>query len=189
VKRGCTPSQTVGPFFSIGMDWLQRADMSVGGSEAERVTVRGRVLDGDANPVADALLEIWQPDESGTFSVGKAFLGKRDEAGFFGFGRIPTNENGEFSFTTIKPGAVGGPDGKIQAPHLAVLIFMRGLLKHLVTRIYFPDEGKNEKDELLRLVPAERRATLFARVDGREPNNLVWDVYLQGERETVFLEC
>jgi len=110
------------------------------------------------------------------------------EAGFHGYGRIPTDEDGKFRFTTIKPGAVPGPDGKLQAPHIAVSVFMRGLLRRVVTRIYFSDEAGNAGDFVLGLVEAARRGTLIAsRVPGVE-GLLQWDVIMQGPGETVFFD-
>jgi protocatechuate 3,4-dioxygenase, alpha subunit len=111
------------------------------------------------------------------------------EAGFLGFGRIPTDEDGKFRFTTIKPGAVPGPGGRLQAPHIVVSVFMRGLLRRLVTRIYFPDEAANAGDFALGLVEAGRRGSLIARnVPGVE-GLLQWDVITQGPGETVFFDC
>jgi protocatechuate 3,4-dioxygenase, alpha subunit len=184
-----TPSQTVGPFYSIGLDWLERTDLAEGASADSRVTVRGRVIDGDGKPVPDAVLEIWQADAQGRYAHPE---GSADVAGagkFFGFGRVPVNERGEFHFTTIKPGSVIDPDGAKQAPHLAVSIFMRGLLRRLVTRIYFPDEPLNQTDPVLAVVPAERHATLIAASNEADKHSLVWDVHLQGENETVFFDC
>ena len=113
---------------------------------------------------------------------------KPAEAGFQGYGRIPTDEDGIFRFTTIKPGAVPGPDGKLQAPHIAVSVFMRGLLRRVVTRIYFPEESGNAGDFVLGLVEAGRRGTLIARrVPGVE-GLLQWDVIMQGPGETVFFD-
>jgi len=183
---GTTPWQTVGPFFSIGFDWLNCTDIAKG-AEGKRITIRGRILDGDGQGVPDAFLEIWQADAQGKyFAPGGAEDHSRGET-FFGFGRIPTNERGEFSFTTIQPGSVAGNDGSVQAPHLNVSIFMRGLLRRLTTRLYFPEQAENESDVVLATVPAERRATLIARVE-TTANVLLWDVRLQGERETVFFE-
>ncbi|MEO8164876.1 MAG: protocatechuate 3,4-dioxygenase subunit alpha, partial [Betaproteobacteria bacterium] len=105
--------------------------------------------------------------------------------GFRGFGRVPTDEHGAFRFTTIKPGSVPGPHGLPQAPHLAVAVFMRGLLIHLVTRLYFPGEAENADDPILKLVPAERRQTLIATKSG---DGLEWNVILQGKHETVFFD-
>jgi protocatechuate 3,4-dioxygenase alpha subunit len=113
--------------------------------------------------------------------------------GFLGFGRVPTDGDGVFRLTTIKPGSVPGPGGTTQAPHLVVAVLMRGLLKHLLTRMYFPDEPGNADDPILRLVPAERRRTLIARaaqegVLGAHEGRLEWDVILQGDEETVFFD-
>jgi protocatechuate 3,4-dioxygenase, alpha subunit len=183
---GTTPWQTVGPFFSIGFDWLNCTDIAKG-AEGKRITIRGRILDGDGQGVPDAFLEIWQADAQGKyFEPGGAEDHSRGEK-FLGFGRIPTNERGEFSFTTIQPGSVAGNDGSVQAPHLNVSIFMRGLLRRLTTRLYFPEQAENESDVVLATVQAERCATLIAQVE-TTANVLLWDVRLQGERETVFFE-
>lgn len=176
-----TTSQTVGPFFRIGLQGLC-GDSTV--AKGATVAIHGRVLDGRAEPVPDALLEIWQADASGAYAHPES--PRRPEAGFKGFCRIATDADGAFRFTTVKPGRVPGPGGARQAPHIVVLIFMRGLLKHLMSRIYFPDEGPaNENDPVLKLVAPERRGTLIARPlkDGLE-----WNLVLQGEGETVFFE-
>lgn len=184
-----TPSQTVGPYFSIGMDWLNRSDLTRGASGGERVTIRGRILDGENQPVPDACLELWQADAQGKYAQPENVPEKSPDQNFFGFGRIPTNERGEFSFTTIKPGSVPGPDGHPQAPHIQITVFMRGLLRRLVTRLYFPDEPAHATDHVLNLVPADRRATLIARPLSEEPHTLEWNIRLQGEGETVFFDC
>jgi protocatechuate 3,4-dioxygenase alpha subunit len=107
--------------------------------------------------------------------------------GFRGFGRVPTDAEGRFRFFTIKPGPVADPYGGFQAPHVVVSVFMRGLLKRLVTRVYFPDEPRNADDRVLGLVPVERRATLVARPMAH--GALEWDIILQGAGETVFFDC
>ncbi len=180
-----TASQTVGPFFSIGLEPMYV--LVVAGPEipGERVTIRGRVLDGDGAPVPDAVIETWQADAEGRY----ACAGDAEQTGFLGFGRAPTDEQGEFALTTVKPGRVEGPDGSLQAPHLVVLIFMRGLLRHLVTRMYFPAEPANEDDPILRLVPPERRHTLIARPSSDESGALRWDIRMQGDDETVFFDA
>ena len=183
-----TPSQTVGPFFSIGLDTLNRTDLSVGVRSGERIEIRGRVLDGAGRPVPDAVLEIWQADPQGNLPDSDA-LANTSTSGFFGFGRIPTNAQGEFAISTVKPGAVNDPGGKKHAPHLAISVFMRGLLQRLVTRLYFPDEPLNASDLVLALVPVERRYTLIARRTGTDRNSLEWNICLQGDQETVFFEC
>jgi len=184
-----TPSQTVGPYFSIGLGWLNRGDLARGASGGERVTIRGRILDGEGQPVPDACLEIWQADADGKYAGPENSQENSPAQRFSGFGRIPTNDRGEFSFTTIKPGSVTGPDGRPQAPHLEISIFMRGLLRRLVTRLYFSNGPANAEDHVLNLVPAGRRATLIARPLAEDPHTLEWDIRLQGEHETVFFEC
>jgi protocatechuate 3,4-dioxygenase, alpha subunit len=183
-----TPSQTVGPFFSIGFSWLERNDLTGGATSGTRVTIRGRVLDGEGQPVPDAVLEIWQADPDGRYADVEDAHSVMATNSFFGFGRVSVNDQGEFRFTTMKPGQVQGPDGKPQAPHLEVSIFMRGLLRRLVTRIYFPAESANEADAVLGLVPAQRRQTLVAQPIAAESETLVWDVHLQGDHETVFFD-
>lgn len=183
-----TPSQTVGPFFSIGLDPLKVENLAGPGVTGERVIIAGRVLDGDGVPVPDALLEIWQANAHGRYAHPEDQRHAKLESDFRGYGRVPTNDAGEFRFRTVKPGAVPGPNGQMQAPHLAVSVFMRGLLKRLVTRIYFPDEPANTNDFILNLVEAPRRHTLISQ---RAPsaNELEWNVILQGAHETVFFDC
>jgi protocatechuate 3,4-dioxygenase alpha subunit len=171
-----TPSQTVGPFFRIGLEGLN-SDST--GAEGPHLVIRGQVLDGIGQPVPDAVLEIWQADARGQYAQARA------DSGFKGFCRLPTGSDGRFRFSTVKPGSVPGPGGAAQAPHVVVLVFMRGLLKHLMTRIYFPGEAGNGADPILRLVPEARRATLIARAVAGE---LEWDVRLQGNDETVFFD-
>jgi protocatechuate 3,4-dioxygenase alpha subunit len=183
-----TPSQTVGPFFSIGLDRMNRANLAEG-SAGERVAIHGRVLDGDGQPVPDAVLEIWQADADGRYHHSEHTVPRNNATPFFGFGRIPADADGQFSFTTIKPGPVYHTDGKPQAPHLQISVFMRGLLRQLVTRMYFPDEPLNASDLVLQVVPESRRETLIARQNGPEENILEWNVLLQGENETVFFDC
>ena len=183
-----TPSQTVGPFFSIGLDPLNVGDVAATGISGERVTIAGRVLDGEGIPVPDAVLEIWQANAHGKYAHPQDQQQTKLESNFIGYGRVSTNDAGEFRFTTIKPGAVPGLNGKNQAPHLAVSVFMRGLLKRLVTRIYFPDETANAADLVLSLVPESRRLTLIARRTA-PADQLEWNVILQGANETVFFDC
>lgn len=184
-----TTSQTVGPFFTIGLTRMNRSELAGPGVSGERVTIEGRVADGDGVPVPDAVIEIWQANSFGKYAHPEDLQDKPIEAGFWGYGRVPTDELGRFSFTTIKPGAVPGPDGKMQAPHLAVSVFMRGLLKRLVTRIYFPDEAGNDGDFVLSLVEPARRGTLIARAVAGRAGVLEWNVVMQGEGETVFFDC
>jgi protocatechuate 3,4-dioxygenase, alpha subunit len=184
-----TTSQTVGPFFTIGLSRLNRSELAGPGVSGERVTIEGRVVDGDGVPVPDAVIEIWQANAHGKYAHPEDLQDKPIEAGFLGYGRVPTDDGGGFSFTTIKPGSVPGPDGKMQAPHLAVSVFMRGLLKRLVTRVYFPDDARNAGDFVLNLVEASRRGTLIAHAAAGKPGVLEWNVVMQGEGETVFFDC
>ena len=177
-----TPSQTVGPFFRIGLEGLN-GDST--GAAGPLLTIHGQVLDGLGQPVPDAVIEIWQADARGRYAHPEETRPPPPDPGFKGFCRLPTDRDGRFRFTTIKPGRVPGPAGVEQAPHVVTLVFMRGLLKHLMTRIYFPDEASNDADPILRLVPEGRRATLIARpVAGA----LEFKIILQGDDETVFFE-
>ena len=172
---GQTPSQTAGPFLHIGFAHLCRDEVIEPSGGAATVRVTGRVFDGDAAPVPDAALEIWQADAAGGY----------DRAGAHGFGRVYTDDAGRFSFTTVRPGAASSAGGAIRAPHLVVTLFTRGLLKQLVTRMYFPGETRNEADAVLTLAPRDRRHTLIARQRASN-DDLEWDIVLQGDDETVF---
>lgn len=184
-----TTSQTVGPFFSIGLERFYRNNVASPGLSGERVEISGRILDGDDQPVPDGVLEIWQADAHGKYAHPDDSQQEPAEPGFMGFARVATDERGYFRFTTIKPGRVPGPDETLQAPHLVVSIFTRGLLRRLVTRIYFPGEASNDQDFALKLVDPQRRSTLIARnVEGRR-GTLEWNVVLQGANETVFFDC
>jgi len=152
------------------------------------VTLEGRITDGDGSPVTDALVEIWQANANGRYAHPEDTRDLVLESSWKGFGRVPTDEHGMFRFTTIKPGRVPGADGKLQAPHINVLILMRGMLKQLNTRVYFPSDPANADDAVLQSVPAPRRDTLIAQPVAGKPGALTWDVRLQGEGETVFFE-
>jgi len=184
-----TSSQTVGPFFAPA---LLREDarcnvLTRPETIGERIRIEGYVLDGDGVPVPDAMVEIWQANEHGRYNhptdLGPAPL----DASFLGFGRSGTAEDGSYWFETVKPGAVPFDRERMQAPHICVTVFSRGLLNHVVTRLYFEDESANSSDPVLQCVPGERRATLLAR---REPVGAVelyrFDIILQGARETAF---
>jgi protocatechuate 3,4-dioxygenase, alpha subunit len=181
-----TGNQTVGPYLHIGLSWLITPKIAGAGASGERVTIQGRLLDGNGRGVNDGMIEIWQANAHGKYAHPEDKQKKPLERGFRGFGRVPTDARGAFRFSTIKPGRVPGPTGKLQAPHLVVSVFMRGLLKHLMTRIYFPDEPSNAEDPVLKLVPAARRATLMPRRKGK--GILEWNILLQGKGETVFFD-
>jgi protocatechuate 3,4-dioxygenase alpha subunit len=158
-----TPSQTVGPYFEIGLCDRPAHELAPDGP----VRIEGRVLDGAGEPVPDAMVEIWQADPSGEYRPD------------FGWGRCGTDDEGRYRFVTVKPGPVGG-----QAPHVTVLVFARGLLKPVLTRLYFPDEA-NDGDAVLGSVPAGERALLVADQDG---DVLRFDIRLQGDGQTPFFE-
>ncbi|HTQ87002.1 MAG TPA: protocatechuate 3,4-dioxygenase subunit alpha [Candidatus Solibacter sp.] len=188
MSLNATTSHTVGPFFTIGLTRLNNAEIAGPGVAGERVVIQGRVLDGDGNPVPDALVELWQANSQGKYAHPEDKQQKPLEPGFRGYGRQPTDDAGKFRFTTIKPGAVPGPEGKPQAPHIAVSVFSRGLQRRLVTRIYFPDEPANAADFALSRVDAARRGTLIAKKVAGQPGALEWNVVLQGPGETVFFD-
>lgn len=181
-----TASQTVGPFVAISFEPTLIRELAAPGVSGERYVVRGRVTDGDGQPVGDAAIEIWQANAHGKYAHPEDTREKLLETGFKGYGRVLCNPEGRFELSTIKPGRVPGPGGSLQAPHLVVTVFMRGLLKHLMTRVYFPDEPGNRDDPVLALVPPERRATLVARKTGE--GELEWNIALQGADETVFFD-
>jgi protocatechuate 3,4-dioxygenase alpha subunit len=183
-----TPSQTVGPFFHLGLAWLDTTDLAEHATAGERIVVSGAVLDGDGKPVPDAMLEVWQANAHGKYAHPGDTQDKPLDPGFRGFGRIPTDAEGRFRFATIKPGVTPGPGNTRQAPHLAVTLFMRGMLKHLYTRVYFSDEPANATDPTLGRIPdSARRDTLIAR-RAAGAAEYGWDINMQGERETVFFE-
>ena len=180
-----TPSQTVGPFFKPALIRPGQESMVTPKSRGERITIEGRVLDRDAAGVSDAMIELWQANADGRYDHPDDSQEKLIDPDFHGFGRAATDERGCFRFYTIKPGSVPSPGNLLQAPHINVSIFARGLLKRLVTRIYFPDEPLNAVDAVLNSVAAERRSTLAARM---ENGVLRFDIVLQGENETVFFD-
>jgi protocatechuate 3,4-dioxygenase, alpha subunit len=189
-----TPSQTVGPYFAYGLApeqyGYQQNLTSIAGSqmaeddiEGQRIRVEGRVFDGNGNPISDALIEVWQADGLGRYSHPADPRGSNST--FKGFGRCGTGTDprNRFWFDTIKPGAVGPGE----APHLNVIVSMRGMLLHAFTRIYFSDEPANATDKVLNAVPAERRNTLIAtRQDG---GVYKFDIHMQGDNETVFFDA
>ena len=169
---GITPSQTIGPFLSVGLV-ADGDSYVVGADDPDGLWLRGVVRDGDGAVVQDALIETWQADPSGAY--GGAFRG---------FGRCPTDDEGRYAIRTRKPGSAPAPSGGVQAPHIAVTVFARGLLHRVVTRIYFADEPEaNDADPVLSTVSADRRDTLLAEptADGYR-----FDIRLQGTHETVF---
>jgi protocatechuate 3,4-dioxygenase alpha subunit len=184
-----TGSQTVGPFFE---PCLLRADalrntLTMPETAGERIRIEGRVLDGDGLPVPDAMVEIWQANAYGRYNHAADQSNASLDPSFMGFGRSGTDEQGNYWFETIKPGSVPFDDTRMQAPHISVTIFSRGLLNHLVTRLYFADEAANADDPILQYVPEERRATLLAKAEtGNNGTIYRFDIILQGNGETAF---
>jgi protocatechuate 3,4-dioxygenase alpha subunit len=183
-----TPSQTVGPYFAMRLPWDQGPYVVPAGAPGA-ITIYGRLFDGAGAPVPDGLIETWQADSGGRFAHPDDPRGPIPDGDkrFRGFGRCPTGHDGSFKIVTLKPGPLPFGDGRTEAPHIDVSVFSRGMLDRGVTRIYFPDEREaNEADPVLAVVPAERRATLVALPAGE--NLLRFDIYLQGDRETVFFD-
>lgn len=183
-----TSSQTVGPYLHIGLTWLVTDNLVLPGVQGTPITIQGLVTDGDGVPVNDALVEIWQANHNGRYphpeDTGTAAL----EPAFTGFGRVPTIADGRFHFTTIKPGRVPAPGGGLQAPHINVTIFMRGMLRQLVSRIYFADDPANGEDAVLQSIPPARRGTIIATPIAGNASAFEWNVVLQGDGETVFFD-
>jgi protocatechuate 3,4-dioxygenase alpha subunit len=182
-SAGPTPSQTVGPFFHDSLPYGQGTYVA-GPLRAGAFALTGRVLDGDGAGVPDALVEIWQADEDGGLEQGPGIYDAVGDTGFRGFGRCPTDADGHFEFRTVRPGPVPTADGLPQAPHIAMSVFGRGMLRRVATRVYFPDQD-NSADPLLRALPEDRRDTLVA---ASAAGGYRFDVRIQGDQETVFLD-
>jgi protocatechuate 3,4-dioxygenase alpha subunit len=186
-----TPSQTVGPFFAYGLTAVQYGydytsiadDLMVGADDARRIVITGCVYDGQGKVIPDAMIELIQADSSGKYRSEPL---QKERVDFTGFGRLGTGTQvgNRFSFITLMPGTIDG-----QAPHINVILFMRGSLLHLYTRIYFGGEKSNENDPLLKAVPSSRRKTLIA---NRSPRTDIteyrFDIHMQGNDETVFFD-
>jgi protocatechuate 3,4-dioxygenase alpha subunit len=184
-----TPSQTVGPFFAIALPYAGGASLVETATQGRPVGIAGIVRDGDGATVPDALIEIWQANAAGRYAhpADERADVPLDPA-FIGFGRCATGDHGRFRFETVRPGRVPGPRGVLQAPHIVVGVFARGLLKRLLTRIYFEDEPANAEDPILALVDPARRSTLIARREA-DGDSYRFDIVLQGAHETVFFAC
>jgi protocatechuate 3,4-dioxygenase alpha subunit len=179
-----TPSQTVGPFFAIGLPW-EVGPHAVPEDTDQAIRITGTVYDGSGEPVPDHLIETWQADPAGRFADMHGYGGASELEGFRGFARYGVEDgDGTFEIVTVKPGAVPGPGGVMQAPHIDVSLFARGMLNRCVTRIYFADEvDANAADPVLAGVPEARRTTLLAEpIEG----GYRFDIHLQGPDETVF---
>jgi protocatechuate 3,4-dioxygenase alpha subunit len=186
---GQTPSQTVGPYFSMR---LAAEGENILTTRDDRIVIEGRVTDGAGNHIEDAFLEIWQAAPSGRYDHPDDTRDELElEPGFTGFGRAKSDfETGEYRFETLKPGPVPDPEGAFQAPHISLIIQGRGMLNAVFTRIYFSDEEEANADDLvLRRVPETRRNTLVAQLrEGSNPPEYRFDIRMQGDDETVFFD-
>ncbi len=196
IKLTQTPSQTVGPYFAYGLTGDQygyqlkaiaNGTMVRADTEGERIRIEGIVYDGNAKPIPDAMIELWQADSLGRYAHSAD--PRSSNASFTGFGRqgTGTDPDSRFIFDTIKPGRVDA----VQAPHIGIIVLMRGMLLHAFTRLYFADEAAaNAKDPVLQSVPAERRGTLIA-ARRTSPSGPVYrfDIHMQGDKETVFFDA
>ena len=175
-------SQTVGPYFRIGLEYLSERTPALTADMPGTIELRGRVLDRDGAPVTDAMLEFWS-----AATVEDPSGGVDERHGLpRGFRRAVTDANGAFSVVMERPATMQHENERAQAPHMLVLVFARGLLRHLISRVYLGDEQANDSDPVLMDIPEERRATLIARPDKSRASLYWWDVILQGKGETVF---
>ncbi len=184
-----TPSQTVGPYFHIGMIRGSEHVLVNDRTTGQRIRILGTVWDGKNQPIPDAVIEIWQADAHGFFNHPADPNQAQADPDFRGFGRCGTDAGGCFEFKTVKPGGTAGRDGQPQTPYVNVRIFMRGMLVQAYTRLYFSDESQNNSDVVLNSLPPEQRETLIAqREDAGDLPSYRFDIHMQGERETVFFE-
>lgn len=184
-----TPSQTAGPFFHLGLfgaNWL--GTIANAGARGEHVRLICRILDGDGAPVPDAMIEVWQANAEGRYRHPDDRQDKPLDPAFNGFGRFATAADGGCAFETVRPGRVPDANNRLQAPHLNISVFARGLLKRATTRLYFAGDPANSEDSALALVPGHRRHTLLAHPVPYPPGLWRYDIHLSGERETVFFD-
>lgn len=196
--RTVSPSQTIGPFFhyalagsSYGFPELVENDLTAGvnGADEHKIRIIGHLLDGNGEPINDGLIELWQANPEGRYDHPEDEQEKPLTEGFKGFGRCATAEDGSFSFTTLKPGRVPGRGNTLQAPHICVGIFARGILKRIVTRIYFEDEtAANAEDPVLETIEDGRRPTLIAPREEGDIPVYRFEINVQGDAETVFFD-
>jgi protocatechuate 3,4-dioxygenase, alpha subunit len=183
------PSQTVGPYFQIGLSG-QRAIAQIAAPEVkgERIRLICTVFDGHGQTFGDAMIEVWQANADGKYNHPDDTQALPVDPAFVGFGRLVTDDHGVCEFDTIRPGRVPGPNDVLQAPHVSLSVFARGLLRRLPTRVYFEKDPANDSDPILALVPADRRNTLMARAVEGEKASWRFDIHLCGEQETVFFD-
>jgi len=185
-----TPSQTVGPFYSIGLTSKTMNVLVNEATDGQRIRIEGRVFDGDGKPIPDVMVEIWQANRYGRYNHPDDKQEKPLDPSFAGWGRSGTDASCLYSFETIKPGPVPGPNGTVQAPHVNVVVFARGMLLHAYTRMYFADEAANEHDPVLNSIKNKKRRQTLIAAPGMDNAKTVYsfDIRLQGENETVFFD-
>lgn len=185
-----TPSQTVGPFYAIGLTRTPMHDLTNASTQGQRIRIEGQVFDGDGVVIPDVMVEIWQANAYGRYNHPDDKQEKPFDPTFTGWGRSGTDEQCFYSFETIKPGPVPGPGDTVQAPHINVVVFARGMLVHAYTRIYFADEAANAQDPVLKSIRNKaRRNTLIATRSERDEKVVYrFDIRLQGNNETVFFD-
>ena len=184
-----TPSQTVGPFYSIGLTDLAMNTLVSDNTQGRRIRIEGQVIDGDGKPVPDAMVEIWQANAAGRYNHPDDKQEKPLYGTFTGWGRSGTDPSGCYFFDTIKPGPVPASEDSAQAPHINMTVFARGMLVHAFTRIYFSDEPANGSDPVLNSIKKARRQTLIAARQEKNGNTIYrFDIRLQGKEETVFFD-
>jgi protocatechuate 3,4-dioxygenase alpha subunit len=182
-----TPSQTIGPFYFGTLVKSCRYDLARPNAAGERIDIVLSLHDADGAVVPDGLFEIWQANSHGRYNHPEDRRNLPLDPGFDGFGRASTDDHGRSQFSTIKPGRVPWPEGGMQAPHLNISIFARGVLNRLATRLYFDGDSANAEDPLLRMIEPKRRATLLAKRDTEGTWRL--SIRLGGPNETVFFDC
>ncbi len=185
-----TPSQTVGPFYAIGLTRKPMNVMATDSTQGQRIRIEGQVFDGEGVAIPDVMVEIWQANSYGRYNHPDDKQEKPLDETFKGWGRSGTDENCFYSFETIKPGPVPGTEDTVQAPHINVCVFARGMLVHAYTRIYFADEPTNANDAVLNSIKNKKRRQTLMALPGTENGKTVYhfDIRLQGENETVFFD-
>jgi protocatechuate 3,4-dioxygenase alpha subunit len=188
--RKQTPSQTVGPFYAIGMTRTPMNVLATDSTEGQRIRIEGQIFDGDGAPIPDVLVEIWQANAYGRYNHPDDKQEKPLDANFTGWGRSGTDAKCFYSFETIKPGPVPGNGQTVQAPHINFVIFARGMLVHAYTRMYFADEPANASDPVLNSIKNKKRRRTLIAAPGMENGKTVYrfDIRLQGDDETVFFD-
>ncbi len=188
--RKQTPSQTVGPFYSIGLTRKPMNVMATDATQGQQIRIEGQVFDGDGVAIPDVMVEIWQANTYGRYNHPDDKQEKPLDPTFTGWGRSGTDEKCFYSFETVKPGPVPGNDESVQAPHVNVVVFARGMLVHAYTRIYFADEPANAGDPVLNSEKKKKRRQTLIASPGMENGKTVYrfDIRLQGDNETVFFD-